>query len=186
MTKSKGVGKGSWPCLRLPNGCPCRCHDIRGKQKARARKNRSLRDWTPAQEQVILDGLVKGLTYRDISVQMNQLARTSTRFQPRTPGSIRLKVFAMGLSVREYWRSQAEMALLFNVSPFTVSKWRITGKIEAVPWGNSIWWRFLNADVEKFVDDWAGKLFQPEQIQDASLQQRAQVAAIKNTRGMYL
>lgn len=169
MSNRKG---NPWACLSQPGGCGCRCHAIRAGQ-LRGRVRADL--WTPEQDAIVRRGVERGDAFATIAATIEHDHKIS-----RSQWAIGARVKALGLAGRQGWRTQHELCLLFRVTDRTIHRWRAQGQLQSTM--HAHWYRFTDADVEAFIREWAGRLFDPAQVQDARLRALAEVSARANAR----
>ena len=163
----------TWPCLQQSTPCGCTCHQRAAKNRRRAYQISTR--WTPEHDALISAGVARGDTLQQIadSIEHDHSVR-------RPVGSIRNRIAELGLSLRDGWRSQAEVARLLGVYEQKVYGWRESGTLAFEAHGH--WFRVRHADLEAFIKQQAGRLFEPSKVRDPRLRSLADVSAQANRR----
>lgn len=160
-----------WRCQTQPGGCPCTCHQ-RAEQRKRRTHQLATR-WQPEHDAIVRQGIERGDTLRQIADSIEH------DHQIRRPiGSIRNRITELGLSRRDGWRSQAEVARMLGVAEVTVYGWRERGHLAFEEHGR--WYRVRDAALEAFIREQAGRLFDPLKVKDPKLRSLAEVSARAN------
>src|SRR4051812_3062119 len=116
------MSANTWTCQRQTGGCPCTCHK-RAEQR-RHRVHQLATRWQPAHDDLVRQGVAKGDTLMQIADHIE------AEHQIRRPvGSIRNRIAELGLSRRDGWRSQAEVARMLGVYDAKLIDWRARGLI---------------------------------------------------------
>lgn len=175
---SKSRNEKTWPCLKLPDGCPCRCHNLRARDSTR---KTPARNWSHEEEELLKRGLRESRSFHEISQTFQQASIWDIRIKPRSYRSLSSKAMALGLSSRENWWSQKDLEHILAVDAGTIVLWRHLGHIVGVSRG--VWWTYTKTEVKRFVRRWADVLFDPDKVRDAELRALAQTAsaALRNT-----
>jgi hypothetical protein len=143
-------------------GCECGCH----RQKIR----RTGVKWTPERDAFVADALNRG---RPVAFIASGLGVTEE--------AVRWRIKRLGRSTREGWRSRQEVVAALGVSRRAVDRWMRVGLLRVTKHGTR-WTRINDADLEAFVRDGAGRLFEPADVRDAHLRRLAETSALVNRR----
>ena len=141
-------------------GCTCACH--RPRQEPRL--------WTPDMDRQLSRAIDRGDTIRTIATAMRL-----------TEESIRWRVKKLGRSLREGWRSRAEIARCLGVPRRSVDRWARDGHLVVTRHGTR-WTRVRDVDLWTFVGQHAGALFDPLGVSDPTFRRLAETAAMANRR----
>jgi transcriptional regulator with XRE-family HTH domain len=167
-----------WPCLSQPGGCLCKCHSIRaGKLKSPKTQVAHRKRWLPEHDAVVRDRLQAG-------VHVEQIARELTeRFIiPRTAMGVENRARRhLGLSLFDGWTSSTQLARRLGVPKSRIEAWRERGYLSGVP-DFKQWPRYLEPEIEAFVQQHAGVLFDVRLVRDSRLRSLAETSAIANRR----
>lgn len=157
-----GVGtvRGRVRCDNL--GCECRCH--------RMKLRRTATKATPEQDAMIGALLVQGQPIAAIASSLHI-----------SENAVLWRIRVMGRSTREGWWSRREVVRALGVSWRHLKRWQCAGLLKVTQHGTR-WTRIRESDLEAFVKDHSGLLFDPSTVRDARLRRLAETSAIANRR----
>ena len=181
MAANKTPRTGAWACLDRPGGCACNCHTYRDKPMAPFKSKASRgAAWTDDQD-FYLGTLLEDHALEEVAAKMN------TRFGTnRTVDAIQQRVSKLGLSARPAGMlSKNDVEAMLGMSPRKSARLIVSGilPLRRVTKANGQplrWYMITMAELEAFVDEWAGVEFRPETVAHPGLRARAEVAARAN------
>lgn len=170
-----GVKAQGYPCRDAPGGrCFCRCHAVRFAAQASRKKTRS-DAWTFLQDEMIRVLISEALDAPAIAERL-----TDHFGIRRGVDAVRRRVAHLGLSLRDGWWSRSDVARMLGISVQRMQRLERQGYLGVHPHGR--WRRVKEADIEAFVREHAGALFDPRRVKDPRFKTLAETAAIANRR----
>lgn len=166
-----------WPCLSQPGGCLCKCHAVRaGKLRSGKTPKKQANVWLPAHDAVVRERLAAGAAPEQIAVELTQCFKVT-----RSEGAVKSRAIRLGISLYDGWISSTQLAQKLGVRFHRIEDWRNRGYLKGVP-GFKQWTRYLDHEVEAFVRQYAGVLFDVRLVRDPKLKPLAETSAIVNKR----
>jgi hypothetical protein len=177
---SKSDNPRTWTCLKLPDGCPCRCHAIHKVRREQGYS--SIVRWTEAEYALLKYGFRNNMLMGEITELFREKSKTDSQIHVRTTHALKSQADSIHLYAKDYWWSQKELAFIFHVGDKVITYWRLMGFLVGKPRGS--WWSFGRKDVEKFCLKWGGLLFDPETVSDVKLQALGRQAVVNRQNGV--
>ncbi len=166
-----------WPCLSQPGGCICKCHAVRaGRLRSTKTPKKQANIWAAHHDALLRERLAAAVTPDEIAEELTD------RFGvKRSPLAVKTRAVRLGISLYDGWTSSTQLSEKLGVPQSRVETWRERGYLKGTP-GFKRWPRYLDHEIEAFVREHAGVLFDVRLVRDQQLKPLAETSAIVNKR----